>query len=380
MTRRSELPLALQEVESLRGLEQLRVRVEALLGVPCAVVQSDKVGEGGAAEYYAFLYRTDRVNEADGPKGVYPEPFPSAFSREPFFATFQAGNFDFTLVTVHVTWGSSSAERTAEVIRLADVWEYVQQLDKDENDILLMGDFNRDKPTHYAFDPLLESGLLYLIDDTGTFTTYSTSLTKVGASWYDNIWMDPQYTEHEYTGSSNVDYIHERFFQNMVHPHIEVRKRISDHCPVWAEFSTVAEDDDPAPELPSEQEPPPERSCQVSVLVEGIELVYNNHVGNDWSFSVEVNGQPIPVSRYGSTLVYTTSFDGKITLQVVAKAVEAEKYPDVGRKTATFQASCLPEPSPSTEAVLEVLVREDRGQYTGNTALWRFRIRIEVEG
>ncbi len=235
--------VALQEVESLEGLERLRAQVEAEAGTPWEMAVSEKVGEGNAAEYYAFVYRTDRVQEVDGPKGVYPEPSPADFSREPFFATFKAGDFDFTVATIHVTFGKAS-ERTAEVTRLADVWEHIQGLDQAENDILLMGDFNRNKPTHSAFDALEDLGVSNLVVGTNVFTAYSTKPDKIGSNWYDNIWMDPQYTGHEYAGHNGVEYIHERYYQDADHPHLEVRKKVSDHCPVWAEFHTTKGDDD----------------------------------------------------------------------------------------------------------------------------------------
>ena len=236
--------VALQEVESLIGLEALRAAVSNLTQVPWKAVVSEKVGQGQAAERYAFLYRTDRVQEAVGIEGCYPEVSSTDFARDPFFATFIAGNFDFTLITVHITWGCCSAERTAEVMRLADVWNYVQERDPFEDDILLMGDFNRDKPTHSAFNALRTLGATHLITGSDVFTTYSTKPDQVGASWYDNIWMDPAYTSYEYTGVSGVDYTYTRYYQGAEFPHLEVRKKISDHCPVWAEFRTDLDDDD----------------------------------------------------------------------------------------------------------------------------------------
>ena len=236
--------VALQEVESTEGLERLRKKVEDVSGVSWGQATSPKVGEGNAAEYYVFLYRNDRVKEvAQGPRGVFPEASPTDFSREPFFATFKAGNFDFTLVTIHVTFASGSAI-TAEVGRLADVWTYVQDLDTKEDDVLLMGDFNRDKPTHTAFSRLKALGVTNVIAGDGVFTTFGSTANKVGSSWYDNIWIDRKYTAHEFSGRFGVDPIHLRYFQNSEHPHLEVRKRISDHCPVWAEFDVSQADDD----------------------------------------------------------------------------------------------------------------------------------------
>ena len=69
--------------------------------------------------------------------------------REPFFAKFKAGNFDFYVISIHIIWGDSVTERRAEVLLLDDVYLSVQNMDA-ENDIILMGDFNL-SPTDKGF-------------------------------------------------------------------------------------------------------------------------------------------------------------------------------------------------------------------------------------
>jgi len=208
--------VALQEVESLEGLERLRQAVEERSGVTWKTAASPKVGEGQAAEYYAFIYRADRVSETAGPHGVYPASSSTEFSRPPFYDTFKAGNFDFTLITVHITFATPASRRADEVRRLKQVWIYVHGLEPKEDDLLLMGDFNTNRPTNLAFDPLRELGLVNLITgDSTTFTTYSTRENRVGSAWYDNIWMDPSHTAAEHMGSSGIDFnlpalLHER--------------------------------------------------------------------------------------------------------------------------------------------------------------------------
>jgi len=238
--------VALQEVESRAGLKRLRVAVEKETRVPWRTVVSRRVGKGNAAEYYAFLYRSDRVKEVKGPRGIYPQSSARSFSRPPFYATFRAGQFDFTLITIHVTFATPESKRTREVQRLMNVWLYVQSRDPKENDLLLMGDFNRNGPTHAAFAPLRdELKLAHLItgDDT-TFTTYGTRRDRVGAAWYDNIWMDAGQTGREYAGRSGIDYTYKHFYTRYRYPHLKVRTTISDHCPVWAAFSMAGPDDD----------------------------------------------------------------------------------------------------------------------------------------
>jgi len=232
--------VALQEVEKIEGLDNLLARVEAISGNNWEYICSPRVGQGNAAEYYAFMYRTDRVAYVEECSGVYPEPMPDDFSREPFFATFQAGEFDFTLITVHITWGELASLRTAECHCLAFVWDYVQNLSCAENDLILLGDFNRDRPTHSAFEPLREMGVIALLTEAGTRTTFGK--TTDGGYWYDNIWIDPRYTQEESTGRVGVSTPSSNSYRAAC---AQLLKGVSDHCPVWAEFR-VDTDDDPS--------------------------------------------------------------------------------------------------------------------------------------
>lgn len=138
------------------------------------------------------------------------------------------------------------------------------------------------------------------------------------------------------------------------------------------------------PETPAPEEqpptifpPPPSGQCTVSVILEGVQLVYNNSVGNDWSLGLEVNGERVQFSRWGlPQTVWTGTVTESTTLTITAIAVEDDKYPDIGRTSTTFSVDCSS--LPVQTATLEVLVREDRGRYAGNTALWRFQIMVEV--
>lgn len=233
--------VALQEVESLDALARLVDALEQRMpGVDWDEIHSDLVGEGNAAEHYAFIFRLDKVCCFRGTEGVYSEFSDDDFSREPFYATFRARKFDFTLVTVHITWGDSAALRTAECGRLVDVWENVQAMDPDENDIILLGDFNRDKPTHSAFDPLRTLGIVALIEAEGTRTTFGRSPT--GGSWYDNLWIDPlETTTLERTGFVGVGTLDRNSLGSGCPEYL---RGVSDHCPVWVEFFIAAGDDD----------------------------------------------------------------------------------------------------------------------------------------
>lgn len=59
-------------------------------------------------------------------------------------ATFKVadGNFDFTLISIHVLWGNSVVTRRQELTHFADVIKAVLAQNKGERDVMLMGDFN----------------------------------------------------------------------------------------------------------------------------------------------------------------------------------------------------------------------------------------------
>jgi len=234
--------VALQEVESEEALSDLVEALSDRSGYEWRSVVSPRMGEGGFAEFYAFVYRAERVQFLKGSQAIYPAPEPGDFVREPFFATFRAGVFDFTLVTVHVVWGDSTSPRATECRRLVSVWDRIQGLDPSEDDLILLGDFNRDSPTNIAFDLLKTIGVVPLLTASGTRTTFGT--TAGGGYWYDNIWIDPRFTAAEWTGKVGAG---SRLANTYGTGCSEQLRGISDHCPVWAVFATEVDDDPSCP-------------------------------------------------------------------------------------------------------------------------------------
>ena len=98
---------------------------------------SPAVGRG-VKERCAFLYKKERVSVVR-PGELYPDIADGKddFIRDPYWATFRAGEFDFSVIAVHVIWGERVAQRKAEVKALADVYTYVQAANGDEDDVVL---------------------------------------------------------------------------------------------------------------------------------------------------------------------------------------------------------------------------------------------------
>lgn len=219
-------------IQELRDEEVLK-RTVAMLGNRGKEYEyeiSEKVGRR-VKELYGFLYRKAVVRKVR--EGRLYEEENDEFIREPFYATFSAENFDFTLVTIHVLYGSSKAERRPEVKKLAAVYQRIQDEDPAEQDIILLGDFNF-PPTDEGFDNLKSiSTMTSLIAPPLKTTITDTSL-------YDNFWFQQEYVR-EYAGESGVDKFDETMFNNN---DSKARLAVSDHRPIWAEFDTGRPDDD----------------------------------------------------------------------------------------------------------------------------------------
>ena len=219
--------IAIQELRDEEVIDRT-LQILADRGHAFRAVVSPPAGRG-VKELYAFLYRPDKVQPL-GPQRLYPDP-DDAFIREPFWASFKAGQFDFTLVTIHAIYGDSKADRRAEAALLDDIYQLVQGVDPDEQDVIVLGDFNLppDDPGFVELDALLDP---LFTDDIRT--------TISDASLYDNIWFDPVYVQ-EWTGQIGVDRFDETAFGN---DDKAASLAVSDHRPIWATFRIDLVDDD----------------------------------------------------------------------------------------------------------------------------------------
>jgi len=177
-------------------------------------------------ERYAFLYRNDKVNLIK--RGRLYQEKNDEFIREPFYATFKAGNFDFTIITI-----LASPARRSEIIELERVYQKIQDEDPNEQDIILCGDFNF-SPNDVGFDKLKSiSTMTHLIKPPTKTTIYDKRSV-------DNFWFQEEYVR-EFTGGHGITYFDETIFNND-DKFAEIA--VSDHRPIWAIFDIKKRDDD----------------------------------------------------------------------------------------------------------------------------------------
>jgi deoxyribonuclease-1-like protein len=221
-----ELLQALDAVSTTREGKQVRWRM----------VKSGLVGRTSYKERYAFVFREPVALLEEG---RFVDDEEDVYDRDPFYATFMAGRFDFTLVAVHITFGSSEKDRVREIGGLPKVVEQIRATNPVENDVILVGDFNL-PADHKYWMPVTAT-----MTNTIPPTTKTTLDSKKYVSSYDNIWYNATYTANEYTGNTGAIMTVERLFPDDTEGFKLTKQTVSDHVPVWAEFRVDGKDDDP---------------------------------------------------------------------------------------------------------------------------------------
>jgi deoxyribonuclease-1-like protein len=225
--------VAIQEISSQD--QQLIPQFVALINQPMRAgdpgrfydfIIGPRVGNSVAKEQFAYLFDSKKIicDKTNAYTIGDPE---NLISREPHVARFATlappeSAFTFTLINVHT---DPDIMRT-ELDALAEVYRVVRRAGVDEDDVIMLGDFNADDVNLGRLGQI--PGIWPLIR--GVFT--NTRQNKL----YDNIIMHQPSTT-EYAGKSGVFDVVRQF--NMTTQQAEA---VSDHFPVWAEFSVYERD------------------------------------------------------------------------------------------------------------------------------------------
>lgn len=183
-------------------------------------VLGDRQGRTNSKEQYAFIF--DRASVEVDRLQVYSIDDPDdLLHRPPLVAMFRVRGppaseaFTFTLINVH----TDPDEVAQELEVLDDVYRIVQNDGRNEDDVVMLGDFNA---SDRELAGLGQARLAALIEGIPTNTR--------GTAQYDNILISEAATV-EFTGRAGVlDFIREHNLS------LEQALEVSDHLPVWAEF------------------------------------------------------------------------------------------------------------------------------------------------
>jgi len=222
--------IAIQEVKDISlQLPQLLVAKMNEDGSNYNVVASDRVGRN-VFEQYLFVYDDDKIDHAPSTKGYGIEPN-NEFAREPFYAMFRSGNFDFYLMNIH----TDPDDVAIEIPALSAAYLDLQNNTPNENDIILLGDFNGKAPGVIAGSYITMDAIAQIPNI--IFTINEETNTRGGKA-YDNIIFQDNYTT-EYSNLSGVNTFWLQYGLDE-----DQGFTISDHKLVWAMFNIPDTDDD----------------------------------------------------------------------------------------------------------------------------------------
>jgi len=182
-----------------------------------------RLGNTSSKEQYTFIYDMTTI-EVDRNQLYTVEDPANMLHREPLVGWFRVRGppsdeaFTFSLVNIH----TDPDETEQELDALGQVYGLVRDDGRKEDDVIILGDLNVDSE---------HLGLLGQISDITCVISGITKTNTRGTKQYDNIVFHREATR-EFTGRGGVlDFL--RQYNLSMDEAIEV----SDHLPVWAEFS-----------------------------------------------------------------------------------------------------------------------------------------------
>ena len=236
--------LAIQEIsaEDNNVLARLIERINST-GRRYDYVAGRALGRSDQKEQYAFFFDRESV-EIDRNQLYTVEDPDQLLHRPPLVGFFRvrgpAAEEAFTFTLVNLRMDSAAAERERGF--LDDVFRLVRDDGRKEDDVILLGDFQADDK---QLGPLGEiPGMTVAISGTPTNTDQTQQL--------DNLIFNST-TTREFTGRSGTLNLMRQYNLSL-----QEALEVSDHLPVWAEFSIHENGEQAADQQPAEQAQAPE--------------------------------------------------------------------------------------------------------------------------
>jgi len=245
--------VAVQEVrDNYGGLEDVRRKI----GGSYAILMSDVAGN---SERMTFLYDASKVKPLELVAEIAIPPTQhkaiklpgitrafQPFDRNPYLAAFEVGHLSFTMVTVHLFYGSekqADMERRALETFAVARWAALEETSPFcyTRDIIVLGDFNMPKadPTDPIYKALTKKGL-HVPQHSGQIASAIASDSN-----YDQMAFFPGATAADFTNNHGVFDFDQVIFATLYQARpmkdflAYCRYYLSDHRPMWMEFKTT---------------------------------------------------------------------------------------------------------------------------------------------
>ncbi|HEB96440.1 MAG TPA: endonuclease [Sedimenticola thiotaurini] len=240
--------IAIQEVRG--NLRALRDTMKAL-GDDWGFLMTDvTAGEAGNGERMAYLFDRRRVKPSglacelvvppEWLQGASLQELSRQFARTPYAISFLTLRTTFILVTVHINYGQDPAGRIPELRGVAR-WmrRWANQSTAYSHNLIALGDFNIDRHGDALWQAFTSTGLSApealnevprtIFGDSGTEQFYDQIAWFRTGSGVNKLNM-------EYLGAGYVDFL-PYVYRDRGLSRQAVSYRVSDHYPLWAEFS-----------------------------------------------------------------------------------------------------------------------------------------------
>lgn len=243
--------VAIQEVQgNLRALRDL----VKWLGPDWAFLMTDvTLGDAGNGERMAFLYDRRRIEPSglacelvvpeDWLEEVGQDALRRQFARTPYAVSFRSGSATFILVTLHVTYGSSAADRIPELKGIARwMCDWADRTYRWSQNLVALGDFNIDRRNDPLWQAFTSTGLV-VPDDLQTVprSIFGDPGEPTTDKFYDQIaWFEAAGGRRrltlDYRGGGCVDFLPYVYSETDL-SRLAISYRVSDHYPLWVEFA-----------------------------------------------------------------------------------------------------------------------------------------------
>jgi endonuclease/exonuclease/phosphatase family metal-dependent hydrolase len=214
--------VAIQEVVAGYGGSQTVGKLAALLNEKGAkwdyIISDPTSGSSYKKERYAFLWKTSKAKLRGEP--WLEKKYNLEIDREPYFATFEVNKKTFTIVNFHAITKSKQPETEIKYFK------FLPQQYPNLN-LVFTGDFNCPE-SHTVFNPLKKMGYTSMLQKQKTTLKQKCNGEVCLASEFDNTFYNPNRLNRI---DSGVILFYKKFNT------LQDARKISDHIPIWLEFS-----------------------------------------------------------------------------------------------------------------------------------------------
>jgi len=243
--------IAIQEV--MGDLRALRDMMN-FLGSNWSFLMTDVTkGSAGHNERMAFIFDIQRVQPSglacelvvppEWKNEIAEDALTRQFVRTPYAVSFRAGDTTFILVSLHVDYGDDSTGRIPELKGIAR-WmaEWADQTNSWHHNLLTLGDFNIDRRSDDLWQAFTSTGLTVPNDLNSVLRSiFADTNSPTTEKYYDQIaWFESDSGSRalsmNYSQGGGFDFL-PYVYTNTNLSKNSISYRMSDHYPLWVEFT-----------------------------------------------------------------------------------------------------------------------------------------------